>query len=248
MASLAAPAKPLSLTQKALKTRVAVVDYGVGNLFSVKQACEAVGLQAEITSNADAIAAADAVLVPGVGAFGEAMQALRRLDLIGPLIDIAASEKPLIGICLGLQLFMTESFEFGRHKGLGIIEGSVVRFGEPTELARKLKVPHVGWSSIYRTRSEATRGSSKSSWMDSPLAELRDGEPMYFVHSYYVKPEDRELVLSISEYGDTEFCSSLMKDNIFACQFHPERSGFHGLNIYRKLASFIQDRVPARHN
>lgn len=236
----------MSLTQKALSTRIAVVDYGVGNLFSVKQACEAVGLQAEITSDADAIAAADAVLVPGVGAFGDAMESLRRLDLVAPLIDVAASETPLIGICLGLQLFMTESFEFGWYKGLGIIDGSVVRFEEPSERERRLKVPHVGWNSIYRTPSRGTNKLPQSSWINSPLAELRDGEAMYFVHSFYVQPEDRELILSTSRYGDVEFCSSLMKNNVFACQFHPERSGFRGLHIYRNLALFIRNRACAR--
>lgn len=225
-----------------------MVDYGVGNLFSVKQACEAVGLQANITSDADAIVAADAVLVPGVGAFGDAMQALKRLDLEIPLIDVAASETPLIGICLGLQLFMTESLEFGRHKGLGIIDGSVARFEEPAQLDRKLKVPHVGWNSIYQTRASGADDFPQGAWINSPLAELRDGESMYFVHSFYVQPEDRGLILSTSKYGDVEFCSSLMKNNVFACQFHPERSGFQGLHIYRNLASFIRDRAGAREN
>ncbi|HKC64013.1 MAG TPA: imidazole glycerol phosphate synthase subunit HisH, partial [Pyrinomonadaceae bacterium] len=213
-------------------------DYGMGNLFSVSQACRHVGLDQIITSSRDEIQNADAVILPGIGAFGDAMATLARLDLIEVLRDVAASGKPLIGICLGLQLLMTESFEFGRHKGLGIIEGQVVRFDNPVEDSRRLKVPQVGWNRIYQ--ADYNGNGKDSAWNDSPLAEVADGEFMYFVHSYIVQPENRNVVLSLSRYGQIEFCSSINARNIFACQFHPERSGQEGLKIYRNMASLVE--------
>jgi glutamine amidotransferase len=226
--------------------KAAIVDYGLGNLFSVKHACEHVRMQAVITSSKDEIFHADVVILPGVGAFGDAIAALKRLDLMNPLKEIAASDKPLIGICLGMQLLMTESFEFGHHKGLGIIVGPVVKFEDPVGALGKLKVPQVGWNRIYEKTGRRTRqqgkGTSQDSWSASPLQGLDDGEFMYFVHSYYAKPEDPDVVLSASCYGNVEFCSSLRHRNIFASQFHPERSGLQGLHIYRNVASLIQRR------
>lgn len=133
--------------------QVAIVDYGMGNLFSVKHACEQVGLQAKITSSRAEVLAARAVIVPGIGAFRDAMETLRQHDLVTALQETAASDKPLVGICLGMQLLMTESFEFGRHAGLGIIPGSVVGFKEPRGESGLLKVPQVCWNRLYRTPS-----------------------------------------------------------------------------------------------
>lgn len=222
----------------AQKSRVAIVDYGMGNLFSVSQACERVGLDVTITASHRDMLSADAVILPGIGAFGDAMATLNRLDLVEVLRDVAASGKPLVGICLGLQLLMTESFEFGRHKGLGIIQGQVVGFDNPVEGARKLKVPQVGWNSIHQV-NRSVNGKDRG-WADSPLAEIANGEFMYFVHSYIVQPEDQSVILSTSSYGQVEFCSSIQVQNIFACQFHPERSGIEGLKIYRNLAAHIE--------
>ncbi|MDT4969348.1 MAG: imidazole glycerol-phosphate synthase subunit HisH [Acidobacteriota bacterium] len=221
------------------KPKVAIVDYGMGNLFSVRQACEHAGLDVGITSERAEILKADAVILPGIGAFGDAMATLSRLDLVGVLQDVAASGKELVGVCLGLQLLMSESFEFGRHKGLGIIEGQVVPFDHPAEGARKLKVPQVGWNSIHHVGGDGKNGR-EDAWENSPFAEIRDGEFMYFVHSYIVQPENKGVILSVSRYGHIEFCSSIHYQNIFACQFHPERSGREGLKIYCNLASHIQ--------
>lgn len=230
----------LSLAQKIMgleqKPKVAIVDYGMGNLFSVRQACEHAGLDVGVTSARKEILSADAVILPGIGAFGDAMATLSRLDLVGVLRDVAASGKALVGVCLGLQLLMTESFEFGRHKGLGIIEGQVVPFENPLEGERRLKVPQVGWNSVHPPVGDG----HEDAWENSPLAEIRDGEFMYFVHSYIVQPEDKRVVLSVSRYGQIEFCSSIHSQNIFACQFHPERSGSEGLKIYHNLASHIE--------
>lgn len=210
--------------------RVAIVDHGLGNLFSVKHACEHAGIRADITSERKAILAADAVILPGVGAFGDAMDTLRRLDLVTVLQDIAASPKPLVGVCLGVQLLMTESHEFGHHRGLGIIEGPVVRFDRPKEDGRELKVPQTCWNRICR----------RAPWEGTLLDGIVDGEYMYFVHSYYVQPQDPGAVLSVTRYGHIEFCSSLRKGSVFACQFHPERSSAQGLRMYRNLAAQIQ--------
>lgn len=217
------------------KPNVAIVDYGVGNLFSVKHACDRVGLQASITSRKQEILSAEAVILPGVGAFGDAIESLRRLDLIPVLKEVAASSRPFMGICLGMHLLMEESCEFGSHKGLGIIKGSVIRFDNPVDIpGERLKVPHIGWNHVYRED-----GSNGMSWTKSVLEGIADGEFMYFVHSFYVEPEDQELSLSLTQYGDIKFCSSLQNKNIFACQFHPERSSSQGLKIYFNMASLI---------
>jgi glutamine amidotransferase len=133
---------------------------------------------------------------------------------------------------------MTESLEFGLHQGLGIIEGQVVPFDNPLEGERKLKVPQVGWNSIHPAQREDV--GDNQAWANSPLAEIKNGEFMYFVHSYIVQPADPKVLLSVSRYGQIEFCSSIHSNNIFACQFHPERSGSEGLKVYRNLASHIE--------
>lgn len=219
-----------------LRPVAAIVDYGLGNLYSIQQACASVGLGALITHSRMEILNADAVILPGVGAFGDAMSTLRRLDLVGVLQDIAASPKSLVGICLGLQLLMTESYEFGRHQGLGIIEGPVVLFNHPREKDRELKVPQIGWNKIYWPCGEET-------WKGTLLEGVDKGQYMYFIHSYTVQPTDRRVVLSLSRYGHIEFCSSIQYRNIFACQFHPERSGPEGMKVYRNLAARLKDRM-----
>jgi glutamine amidotransferase len=207
--------------------KVAIIDYGMGNLFSVKHACEHVGLSAVLTSSRSEVLAADAVILPGVGAFADAMEILRRSDLVTALQKTADSSKPLIGICLGMQMLMSESFEFGRHAGLGIIPGSVVRMESPLGVEAILKVPHVCWNRMWQTQGP---------WEHSPLEGLEDGFFMYFVHSYYVVPQDTRVVVAKTRYGHLEFCSALQYGNVFACQGHPERSGKDGLKIYSNLA------------
>jgi imidazole glycerol-phosphate synthase subunit HisH len=223
------------------KPNVAIVDYGLGNLFSIRHACLHVGLQPVVTASGNEIAKADAVLLPGVGAFGDAMASLNALDLIAPIRESAESGKPLVGICLGMQLLMRESFEFGTHKGLGLIEGEVRRLNGENSTSRPLKVPHVGWNRVYRP-GKGKDGAGTDPWDASPLREVADGEYMYFVHSYYVIPEDSSVVLSYTRYGDTEFCSSLSRDAVFASQFHPERSGPRGLDVYRNIRTILMER------
>jgi len=213
--------------------KVAIVDYALGNLFSIKNACERVGLGPVITSSKDEILHADGVLLPGMGAYGEAMQTLDRLDLVSVLRDYAASGRPLIGICLGIQLLLTESYEFGNHKGLGIIKGAVIPLDHPREGNHDLKIPQVGWNQICANRS----------WVNTPLEGIPNNEYMYFVHSFVPRPQDLNVVLATTNYGGVEFCSSIQQENIFACLFHPERSGIAGLRVYQNLAAQIKQRI-----
>lgn len=210
--------------------KVAIIDYALGNLYSIKHACEHVGLDAIITSSRDDILQSDGVILPGMGAFGEAMQTLYKLDLVSVLQDYSVSNRPLIGVCLGIQLLLSESFEFGHHQGLGIIEGEVIPLNRPSEGDRQLKIPQVGWNQIRAARS----------WDGTPLEKLSNNEYMYFVHSFVPRPKNSEVVLSVTNYGDVEFCSSLQSKNVFACLFHPERSGIVGLKIYQQIAYKIK--------
>ncbi len=216
------------MTVVSLRPRVAIVDYGLGNLRSIEQACVHAELDPVITADAATIMSAPAVILPGMGAFGDAMATLHRLDLVAVLRDVAQTPATLVGICLGVQLLMTESFEFGRHPGLNIIEGEVVRLDGGRQGARRLKVPQIGWNRIRRVEPDG--------WKAELLHGVEDGEYMYFVHSYVVRPATPHVIVSKTTYGDDEFCSSLSYRNVFACQFHPERSGMPGLQIYRNLA------------
>jgi glutamine amidotransferase len=220
-----------------VETYAAIVDYGLGNLRSVQNACVAVGLASRITSDRREILDAAAVILPGVGAFGDAMQALTRLDLVAVLQDVADGERPFVGVCLGLQLLMSESEEFGSHRGLDIIPGRVVRFDDPhDESGARLKIPQVGWNRIHRPAAGDASAKTIDPWSNTLLADLPDGGHMYFVHSYVARPANPDDVLSISNYGNIQFCSGLRRGNITAFQFHPERSGRNGLTIYRALA------------
>ena len=213
--------------------KVAIIDYALGNLYSIKHACESVGLDSIITSSKDEILHADCVLLPGMGAFGDAMQTLHKLDLVAVLRDYAAAGRPLIGICLGIQLLLSESSEFGHHKGLGIIEGLVVPLDHPHEGNRELKVPQVGWNQLHGMRS----------WENTILEDVPENEYMYFVHSFVPQPQDTSVILSTTRYGGIEFCSSIQYKNIFACLFHPERSGIQGLKIYKNIARQISKTI-----
>lgn len=217
--------------------RVVIVDYGMGNLFSVLRACQSVGVDAVVTNKKQDILDASGVILPGVGAFGEAMRNLATLDLIAVLRDVAASGRPLLGICLGMQLLMGESHEFGRHHGLGLVRGDVVQL--PMETAQGLvsKVPHVGWESVHPPQGAVPGGGLAPAWNGTALQTLAPGEYMYFVHSFYCRPEQEDKVLSVTRYGAFEFCSSLIDGNVTGCQFHPERSGPSGLRIYRNFAA-----------
>lgn len=201
------------------------------NLFSVQHACECIGIHSYITSDIDLIMQSDGVILPGVGAFGDAMANLKRLDLVNPIKDFIESEKPLMGICLGMQLLMSDSEEFGEHKGLNIIPGTVAKFPNKDSEGNIIKVPQVGWNGIYH---------GDNFWDETPLQNIRQGEFMYFVHSFYAVPEDKIVTLSVTEYEGTKFCSSIAWKNVFAFQFHPEKSAQEGIKIYRNWAAIVR--------
>lgn len=213
--------------------KVAIVDYNAGNLFSVEQACKAVGLDPLITSKPEDLLGADALILPGVGAFGDAMNNLHELDLVEPLKDFTASGKPFMGICLGMQLLFSKSEEFGDYAGLNLVEGNVVKFSSVNNNGEKIKVPQLGWNQIAHPLR------SQKNWAGTPLEGIRNGEFMYFVHSFYACPLNSEDILSLTNYEGIEYCSAVKKNNIFATQFHPEKSAEEGLKIYRYWADKI---------
>lgn len=200
---------------------IAIIDYGMGNLRSVSKAFEAVGHQAVVTRDAEVIGNADHVVLPGVGAFGDCMANLNRYDLVEPIQSTIRSGKPFLGICLGLQLLFAESEEFGLHKGLGIIPGRVRKFA----LGAAFKVPHMGWNQVNVQRA-------------CPLFDgIDDGSNWYFVHSYFVDPTDRTVAATTTTYG-IPFVSSIWKDNVVACQFHPEKSQAVGLRLIKNFGAW----------
>ncbi|MCD6534356.1 MAG: imidazole glycerol phosphate synthase subunit HisH, partial [Deltaproteobacteria bacterium] len=198
---------------------IAIVDYGMGNLRSVQKAIEKVGYEAEITRSPQRIADARAVVLPGVGAFKDCMDNLENFSLITPVLKAIASGKPFLGICLGLQLLFSESLEFGHHPGLDVIKGVVKPFSptmsDPDRPGGLLKIPHMGWNSVQIQKPVPV------------LAEVKDGSYFYFVHSYYVEPEDSQTVAMLTDYGG-KFVSAVAFDNVVATQFHPEKSQQQG--------------------
>lgn len=197
---------------------IAIIDYGAGNLHSVKNALDYLGAECEITADPDKILAADAVILPGVGAFGDCMASLEAAGLIEPVRQAAQSGKPFLGICLGLQLMFEESEEAPGVKGLCIFKGKVVKIPD-----RGLKIPHMGWNNI------------------TPAKESRilSGNPfVYFVHSYYILPQDESIISAYTEYG-TKLGIAVESGNVFAVQFHPEKSGTEGMEILRRFIGLI---------
>ncbi|MFD3394328.1 imidazole glycerol phosphate synthase subunit HisH [Aquirufa sp. OSTEICH-129V] len=206
---------------------ICIVDYKLGNLFSVKQALENIGLHIIISSNPEEIKNSDALVLPGVGSFKDAMNNLDQLGLIDPIKSAINEGKPFLGICLGLQLLFSSSEEFGECTGLDIIKGKVKKFPNQTIDEIVYKVPQIAWNQIYEGKS--------LTWKKTPLGSTENAEYMYFVHSYYVQPEEN-VGLTYTTYGSCEYVSSILKENIFACQFHPEKSGEKGLEIYKRWA------------
>jgi len=199
-------------------SRLVIIDYGMGNLRSVQKAVERVGFSAPITDDPEAVRTADRIILPGVGAFADAIACLRQKGLVEPIIEFIRRGRPFLGICLGLQMLFGESFEDGRHAGLGILRGTVERFDPNPPGGVRIKVPHMGWNRI-RIRGAAP-----------VLDGVPDGSHMYFVHSYYVKPADPSVIATETDYG-VPFTSMVWKDNLFATQFHPEKSQAHGLRL-----------------
>lgn len=203
---------------------ITIIDYQMGNLRSVQKAFEFVGAEAKVSSAPEEIATAEKLVLPGVGAFRDAIAELRRRDLESPIRDFVDSGRPLLGICLGLQLLFETGYEGGTHRGLGIVAGEVVKFDGPAFVGQNgLKVPHMGWNSVSKR-------------IDSPvLSDIADGSHFYFVHSYYVRPHDPSVVALTCDYGG-DFCAMIARDNLYATQFHPEKSQTDGLNLLKRFS------------
>jgi glutamine amidotransferase len=208
---------------------IAILDYGMGNLRSVQKGLERVGATAVVTADPAALDEAQGVVLPGVGAFGDAMANLQTRRLIDPLLRQVAGGKPLLGICLGMQLLFDESEEMGRHRGLGLLPGRVVRF----PASALLKVPHIGWNQLRIANCELRIAK------DGLLAGIADGAYAYFVHSYYALPEEPADVLATTEYG-LEFASAVGRGTIFGAQFHPEKSQEVGLRLLANFARLVK--------
>jgi glutamine amidotransferase len=200
---------------------IAIVDYGMGNLRSVEKGFLKVGVDAKVVTDSKAVDNADAVVLPGVGAFRDCMKNLEEMSLTEPILRSIQKGKPYLGICLGLQVLFTESEEFGIHKGFDILKGKVVRF------QINLKVPHMGWNNAKIQRRP-------------PIFDgIQDEAFFYFVHSYYVVPDDNNIVATTTDYGIT-FASMVWKENIFATQFHPEKSQEIGLRVLKNFGDFVK--------
>jgi glutamine amidotransferase len=197
---------------------VTIIDYGSGNLRSVQKALERVGVEARITHDPNVVAESDRIVLPGVGAFGDAIRALRDRGLVEPILAHVRADRPFLGICMGLQLLFESGSEGGHHEGLGILSGEVTRF----ELPRGMKIPHMGWNQVsWRTGSaEQTVG--------------RQGDHFYFVHSYVARPRDEAVIAATSDYGGP-FCAAVARGRLFATQFHPEKSQAAGIDLLRSF-------------
>ena len=195
---------------------VGIIDYGVGNLFSLRSSFAAIGAEAFVSSDAAQLAKADRLILPGVGAFGDAAQKLRDSGLDTFVKEQAADRKPLMGICLGMQLLFEKSYEYGEHEGLGLLKGQVV--GMSGKLPIELKIPHMGWNALQLTK---------------PAKLLEEGSYVYFVHSFYAE-NCEDSIAAVTDYG-IPITAAVEKDNIFGCQFHPEKSGNVGLEILKRF-------------
>lgn len=200
---------------------VAIVDYGVGNLFSLTSSLEAIGANVKVTNDPEILKSADQIILPGVGAFEDAAKKLRQSGLDEILVALAKNGKPFLGICLGMQMLFDRSFEYGEHKGLGLINGDIVPM--KGVISEELKIPHIGWNPLIFKK-------------ESPLfSNIKNGDCVYFVHSFYAENCEKS-VIATAEYGK-ELTAAVQKGNVFGCQFHPEKSGKVGLAI---LKAFIE--------
>jgi imidazole glycerol-phosphate synthase subunit HisH len=199
---------------------IAIIDYGVGNLKSVYKALIGLGFEAVITSSEDEINSSKALILPGVGAYKDAMDNLNKSGLVGCIKENIQKGKPVLGICLGMQLFYEKSYEDGEYEGLGLLKGEIVRFSD------ELKVPHMGWNNFIKGTE------------DSIAKDINNDEYVYFVHSYYLKPEDEKEVVLWTDYG-TNVPAVVRKDNIIGMQFHPEKSGETGIKLLKNFGELI---------
>ena len=206
---------------------IAIVDYGVGNLYSLKKALDAFGCKVLITEEAQKISSADAIVLPGTGSFKAGVDGLRIRNLTQTIKDFAKQNKPVLGICLGAQLLLSKGHEFGTFDGLDIVPGQVTKFPPLKE-----KIPHIGWNEILQPTNNA--------WKGTILKSVKKNSDVYFVHSYVLQPDKKNNILALAKYGDYTFCSAIKSGNIYGCQFHPEKSGSVGLEIINNFVRLIK--------
>lgn len=205
---------------------ITIIDYEMGNLRSVEKAFEKLGFEVRVSNNPADLLTTDKVVLPGVGAFKDCINNLRAGGFVEPLLQHVESGKPLLGICVGMQMLFDESEEFGRHEGLGLIPGKVLRFpAGMVEGGERLKVPHMGWNSLQLKKPAPI------------LQDTADGSYVYFVHSYYCAADNPDDVAASCRYGDVEFCAAVWRDNLMATQFHPEKSQDIGLQIFKNFGT-----------
>ena len=206
------------------KNNVVIIDYGVGNLLSVMRGVEICGAIPVVTNCPDKISNADRLILPGVGAFSEGMKGLSDKNLIEPIKDYVLKGRPFLGICLGMQMILDESHEFGINKGLGLIPGKVLSIPSKSSEGQHFKIPHVGWNSIRP-------GKKSKDWQGTILQNTSKEDAVYFVHSFFALPENEENALASCTYAGKDFCAVIGNENIYGCQFHPEKSGTVGIGI-----------------
>ncbi len=212
---------------------IAVIDYGLGNLRSVSKALEAVGAKTKVTNEPKDIANASALVLPGVGAFYRAMENFSNLGVLSSIFKAIKSGKPFLGICLGLQLLFTESEEHGRHKGFDILKGKVKKIDS------QVKIPHMGWNQVKVRKTEDRKQKTESRGQKTDIfKDIPDKSYFYFDHTYYVEPEDKEIIIATTKYG-RDFVSAVNKDNIWGLQFHPEKSTALGLKILGNFCRYV---------
>ncbi len=209
--------------------KISIIDYGMGNIYSVFQACKTLGYNPVLVNTPAEINDSSILILPGVGAFKQAMEILDSTGMSDTIKNHVNKERPLMGICLGFQLMFTSSEEFGFHSGLNLFEGHIRKFSKYNDKKELVRIPHIGWNRVKR--------SKENNWENSPMKNFRsEKEYVYFVHSFYLDAVSKECI-GTSTYSDVEYCSSVLRNNIFGVQFHPEKSGKSGLNI---LNSFIK--------
>lgn len=210
-------------------TRISILDYGACNLFNITRAFEHIGADVEIVSTPEAVMAASRLVVPGVGAFRDSMEEIKSRGHAGAIVDFVRSGRPLLGICVGMQILFEMSEEFGEHPGLGLLKGKVCAIPPQTVSGAPQKIPHIGWNALLPARGD---------WRGSILAPLENTTPaVYFVHSFAARPEDKAVELAACDYGGHLLCAAIQHENISATQFHPERSGPVGLSILRQFCN-----------
>ena len=209
-----------------LSKKITIIDYGCGNILNLARAIKFIGYEVDITHDKNKIINSSYVILPGVGAFGNAMKQIEKYNLHNTILEYAKSNKPLLGICLGMQILLTVSYEFGVHKGLGLIEGKVIKISN--EKNKEIKIPHMGWNEIYPN-------NNKKEWKNKILKNSSIGKSFYFVHSFVCITKDYDSTIAVCNYSDISIPAVVATGNVFGCQFHPEKSADNGLAVLKNF-------------